>query len=276
MSRRHSKRIENQYAYTLNRLFKTMHKFVGANVQDPQDIIRRLQLYASSSAYKQWCDEIALNVTTQVNKGVSATWRQASQKAGRGSELYSAILEELTKPNGGVFSDIVRGNAEILKTFPLNISEDLTEYIAKEAMQGRRGTDIMQDLLQRFPDTAKSRLQLIARTEVSKTQSALTQSRAQALGLNWYIWRTSEDSRVRSAHRHMEGVLVNWNNPPSPEMFSPNGEQAHYGYYHAGDTFNCRCYAEAVVNFDYVDFPIKVYRDNYTAKMTRAAFEKIA
>jgi len=271
-----SKRIETAYSYTLNRLLRSMRDFVGADAQNPQDIIRRLKLYASSSAYQQWCNQIALNVATQVNKGVSATWREASQKAGRGNELHTAILEELRRPSGGAFSEIVRTNAEALKTFPLNISEELTEYISRQSMEGRRGADIMKDLKERFPETAKSRLQLIARTEVSKAQSALTQARAQALGLDWYVWRTSEDSRVRSAHRHMEGVLINWNNPPSPEMFSPDGEQAHYGYYHAGDTFNCRCYAEVVVNLDYVNFPIKVYRNNYIAPMTRAAFEKIS
>jgi SPP1 gp7 family putative phage head morphogenesis protein len=269
-----TKRIENAYMYTLNRLFKSMNKFIGAT-QDPQDIIRRLNIYASSQAYKNWCDEIALNVATQVNSGVSATWREASRKAGRGSELYSAILEELQKPTGGAFSQIVRENAEIIKTFPLNISEELTEYIARESVEGRRGSDIMTDLVKRFPEVAKSRLQLIARTEVSKSQSALTQARAASLGLNWYVWRTSEDARVRSAHRHMEGVLINWNNPPSPEMLSPDGEQAHYGYYHAGDTFNCRCYAEVVVNLEYVDFPAKVYRNNHIARMTRGEFQKI-
>jgi hypothetical protein len=73
----------------------------------------------------------------------------------------------------------------------------------------------------------------------------------------------------------MEGVLINWNNPPSPEMLSPDGEQAHYGYYHAGDTVNCRCYAEVVVNLEYVDFPAKVYRNNSIARMTRGEFQKI-
>ena len=272
---RRSKRIETQFTYTLNRLFDRMHKFVGANVKDPKEIIRRLRLYASSSAYKHWCEELALSMVTQVNKGVSATWREASRKAGRGSDIYAAIMEELATPNGGVFFEIVRKNAEVLKTFPLNISEELTEFIARESMEGRRSSDILTDLLQRFPDIAKSRLQLIARTEVSKAQSALTQARAQDLGLNWYIWRTSEDARVRSAHKHMEGVLINWNNPPSPEMFSPDGKQAHYDYYHAGDTFNCRCYAKVVVNFDYVDFPIRIYRNNTIARMTRADFEKI-
>jgi len=269
------KRIENAYMNTLNRLFNSMRKFVGAEMQNPKDIINRLKLYASSQAYKEWCMAISLHVMTQVNKGVSATWRQASQQAGRGSDLYSAILNELQKPNSGVFSEIVKNNAELIKTFPLTISEELTEYIAKETLQGRRGADISYDLIKKFPKMSISRLQLIARTEVSKAQSTLTQARALSLGLNWYIWRTSEDARVRSAHKHMEGVLVNWNNPPSPEMISPDGKQAHYSYYHAGNTFNCRCYAEPIVNLDYVTFPAKVYRNNAIVRMTRAEFQKL-
>jgi SPP1 gp7 family putative phage head morphogenesis protein len=260
--------------YTLNRLLRAMKKFVGAT-QNPQEIIRRLKLYASSQAYRDWCDALALNMTTQVNKGVSATWREASRKAGRGSELYAAILEELQTPNGGVFFQIVRENAEMIKTFPLDVSQELTQFIMKEGTQGRRGSDIANDLIKKFPDIAKTRLQLIARTEVSKTQSALTQARASDLGLNWYLWRTSEDARVRSSHRHMEGVLVNFNNPPSPEALDPKGEQVPYGNYHAGNAPNCRCYEEVIVNLNYVDFPAKVYKNNVIARMTRAAFEKI-
>lgn len=270
----HKKRIENAFTYTLNHLLKSMHKFVGTT-GDPQEIIQRLKLYASSQTYQDWCNELALQVTTQVNKGVSATWREASRKAGRGSEFYSAILEELKTPNGGVFSQIVRQNAEWIQTFPLDVSEELTKYISIEGIKGRRSSDITSDLIKKFPDISKSRLQLIARTEVSKTQSALTQARASSLGMNWYIWRTSEDARVRSAHSFMEGVLINWKDPPSPELLHPKGGQKPYGKYHAGDTFHCRCYAEVIVNLNYVDFPAKVYTNNHIAPMSRAAFEKI-
>jgi SPP1 gp7 family putative phage head morphogenesis protein len=267
------KRIETAYMYSLNRLFKSMQKFIGAT-RDPQEIVRRMNLYASSAAYKQWCDEIALNVVTQVNKKVNTTWRQAAQRAGRGSELYAAILEELKTPNGGVFFQTVRENAQLIKSFPLTVSERITDFVARETLQGRRAGDIMNDLVKQFPHMAQTRLQLIARTEVSKAQSALTQSRAENLGLNWYIWRTSEDSRVRSSHAHMEGVLINWNNPPNPEQLA--GQMQNYGTYHAGDIFNCRCYAEVVVNLDYVEFPIRVYYNNNLIRMTRSAFEKIA
>lgn len=269
-----SRRIENSFNYTLNRLFKSIEEFVR-NPKDEQTVIRRLKIYGQTQEFKDWCDELALKMTTQVYQGVSATWREAALKAGRGNEFYAAILEDLKTPNGGVFFQTVRQNAELLKTFPLDLSQDLTEFIANEGMMGRRSGDILNDLVEQFPDTAKTRLNLIARTEVSKTQSAFTQARATSLGLNWYIWRTSEDVRVRSAHGHMEGVLVNWNDPPNPEELFPQKNAKPYGSYHAGNTFNCRCYAEVVIDLDFVEFPARVYHARTIERMPRLRFEKI-
>jgi SPP1 gp7 family putative phage head morphogenesis protein len=167
----------------------------------------------------------------------------------------------------------LRENADLIKTFPLDVAQTLNRYIATEGEKGRRSGDILKDLLKQYPDTAKSRLNLIARTEVSKTQTALVQSRAQSLGLNWYEWQTSEDARVRNTHKHMQGVLVRWSDPPSPEALDPKGGEKPYGKYHAGDTFNCRCYPEPIVNIDFVDFPAKVYYGGGITKMTRAQFE---
>ena len=283
------KRIENQFAYTLNRLMKSMIGTFSANVKyyDPKKFLEWLEIYANSPAYKDWCERVAYEITSKVDRNVSATWREAARKAGRGNDIYAAIMAELEKPHGGVFSQTVRENAKMItnkivdkiakkiESFPLEMREEMVQYISHEGLQGRRSSDIMSDLLERFRSIGESRLQLIARTEVSKSQSALTQSRALSLGLNWYIWRTSDDARVRTAHEHMDSVLVNWNNPPNPEALDPKGKQKPYGNYHAGGTFNCRCYSEVIVNLNYVEFPAKVYRNNAIVRMTRADFEKL-
>lgn len=173
----------------------------------------------------------------------------------------------------GYFWTKIRENAELIKTFPNDISVHLNRYIAAEGLKGRRSEDILDDLMKKFPDKAKSRLKLIARTEVSKTQTALIQSRAMSLGADWYIWRTSDDERVRGSHHKMNGVLVNWKDPPDPEKLI--GAKS-YGKYHAGDIFNCRCYPEPIVNLDYVEFPAKVYINGAIRIMSRKQFEKIA
>ena len=263
---------ERRFIATMNGLIRSMKKAVSEAVT-PQEAIHLLTLYAQSQEYKEWCEKLALKVTTQVNTKVNGTWREAAAKAGRGSEIYKQIQAELKKPLGGDFWLKVKENARLIQTFPLNISTTLTQYIAQEGIKGRRSSDILGDLMKKFPNTAKSHLTLIARTEVSKTQTALTQARATALGAYWYIWRTSEDERVRSSHDKMNGVLVNWETPPSPEALAGMKSQ---GKYHAGDIYNCRCYPEPIVDLDYVDFPARVYYNGAIRTMTRKQFEQIA
>lgn len=267
-------KMERQFIYTMNRLLRSMQRAVSA-AKTPGEAIRLLNLYSQSKEYKEWCEKIAAKITTQVNTAVNGTWREAAARAGRGSKIYENIMREIKSPLGGFgcFWTKIRENSELIKTFPSDISVHLNRYIAEEGLKGWRSEDILVDLMKKFPNTAKSRLKLIARTEVSKTQTAFTQARATALGANWYIWRTSEDERVRGSHNKMNGVLVNWKDPPSPETLAG---MKSYGKYHAGDIFNCRCYPDPIVNFDYVEFPAKVYYNGAIRTMSRKQFEKIA
>jgi SPP1 gp7 family putative phage head morphogenesis protein len=266
-----NKRIETRFACALSKLLRTIEN-AAAEAKTPQGVVSILTRYAQSEAYKAWCDSLALSLTTQVNEGAFKTWREAARVAGRGSELYGKILADLRTPLGGVFSLALKENASLIKTFPLELAQTLSEYIGQEAIKGRRSSDILGDLLKKYPDTAKSRLRLIARTEVSKTQTALIQGRSEQLGVGWYVWKTSGDARVRKSHGHMQGVLTSWKDPPSPEALA--GEKP-YGKYHAGGIFNCRCYPEPAVNVDYISFPAKAYYGGSIKTVTRAQFEKI-
>ena len=80
---------------------------------------------------------------------------------------------------------------------------------------------------------------LIARTEVARTASGLTEARARHVGSDGYFWRTAKDADVRDSHRQMEGKFVKWNEPPTLS----DGTVTH-----AGQIYNCRCYAEPVIN----------------------------
>ena len=67
----------------------------------------------------------------------------------------------------------------------------------------------------------------------------------------------------------MEGVLVNWNDPPSPEKLV--GEKP-VGNYHAGNIWNCRCYPEPVVEPDWLPNRVKVYHDGQIEAMGKLQF----
>ena len=171
-----------------------------------------------------------------------------------------------------IYWDIVSRNSRLIQSMTNEAAERVSNIVAEGQAAGMRSEDMADDILRQWPTMTRAHAKLIARTESSKAASALTRSRAQSAGLNWYIWETSEDSRVRSSHRHMDGVLVNWNDPPSPEALI---DMKDYGKYHAGEFPNCRCYAAPLIEYDDVSWPHKVYRNGRIRYMRLSEFKKI-
>jgi SPP1 gp7 family putative phage head morphogenesis protein len=167
----------------------------------------------------------------------------------------------------------INRNADIIKTLPRSISQQVTAHVEKESLKGRRASDIADEIQQMFPESSRAKANLIARTETSKTSTALTQARAEDIGLDWYVWRTSEDGRVRIGHKKMEGVLINWREPPSPEKLA--GEKSA-GNYHAGNIYNCRCYPQPLITLNDVKFPHKVYINGAIKVLSREQFRQLS
>jgi SPP1 gp7 family putative phage head morphogenesis protein len=266
-------RIEREYSRALRALAQQIRTVIGTDT-DPYAAVRRLRFVTTHPPYREYCDSLALKMATHIQTRINGTWRTAAQHAGRGGEFYRDLMVEL-QGNGtyDAFVNLVRENAEWIKSFPRDIAEELTVYIQEQVLKGRRSSDIAQELGAIFDDWSQSKMTLIARTETSKTQTALTQVRAERLGLSWYIWRTSEDARIRSSHVRMDGVLIRWAEPPRPELLV--GEVNPPSAYHAGEIYNCRCYPEPVIDLGFVDFPARIFNNGRIQSMTRAQFEKI-
>ena len=252
-----SKRLGRNYERILkvvqNQFFQAI-----ANQDNANEMINVLKVLSRQHSFETYCQELALKMVTSVYRKTEGNWRKAAEQNTKGHDIYEAIKKE--KQNVLIESTIkklIEQNAYYIKTLPLEIASDMTKYIEKETAKGRRAEELAQEIKKRFPEKSKANARCIARTEVSKAQSALTRARAETLNIQWYIWRTSQDERVRNAHKHMEGVLINWKDPPSPEQLSKSKYQ--YGKYHAGEIFNCRCYAEPIVDIRFIKFPCKVY-----------------
>ena len=201
------------------------------------------------------------------------TWRQAARKSTKGKFLYRVLMEELDQGIGHVINNQVISNASLIRTLPNDVAQKVTKNIAEEVLKGERARSIEQIIRQETDKHSRASARLIARTEVSKTQSALTQARSEQIDLRWYVWRTALDGdRVRKSHRLMEGVLVNWKDPPSPEELA--GEKSS-GHYHAGNIYNCRCYPEPLLDIDDVRWPHKVYQNGQIISMGKRQFEQI-
>lgn len=104
------------------------------------------------------------------------------------------------------------------------------EAVNRGIQSGDRAEDIIKEL-NHIEGVTESRAKLIARDQVSKLNGNLNMLRQENLGIDSYIWRTSEDERVRPSHEEKNGKEFQWNNPPSDTG-------------HPGEDYNCRCYAE--------------------------------
>jgi phage putative head morphogenesis protein, SPP1 gp7 family len=241
---------------------------------DPFEITAAIRSWLHNMVFHQFADNISQKVVTGLLNSSEKTWRMAARESSNGRLIYEALRRELQGPVGVSVASQINRNAEIIKSMPLDLAKQLTNFISDESVKGRRSEDIADEILRKFPGMTRNKAALIARTETSKTSTALTQARCENLGLNWYRWRTSEDGHVRDSHKHMEGVLVKWSDPPSPERLI--GAKNPPAPYHAGNIYNCRCYPEPVVNLDHVKWPAKVYYGGAITMMTRSQFEKIA
>ena len=265
------RRIEEMYLRALEQIAQYIQTHI-VNVDDPLEIAGSINRLTTDLVFSRYCEAAAMKMVTHLFNDAGRTWRQAANKNSRGRTIYEAIKFELRGHIGGEVEYQVRRNAEMIRTLPLDISRNITQYIEGEAIKGRRASDIAFEIQERFPQNVKAKARLIARTEVSKTSTALTKARSEEIGVRWYVWRTSEDQRVRKSHDHMDGVLVSWRDPPSPEKLA--GERP-VGNYHAGCIFNCRCYPEPLLNVDDVKWPAKVYHNGAITRMTRKQFEQI-
>ena len=177
------------------------------------------------------------------------------------------------------FNETVDVNTKIIKTLPLEISQDVVNHVSSKTFEGMRADEIAKEIKEYFPQHTKAKERLIARTEAAKCKSALTQARSEEIGVYWAIWKTVGDSVVRSSHDIMDNVICNYNHPPSPEDLARkagiyNGKS--YGKYLAGEIFNCRCYMAPLISYSQVKFPVKVYnwKTERIETMTKEQFEE--
>lgn len=266
-------RIEKEFRKALEYLADILVKIADSSRGDQDLYIQKMRNFQESEPYDRYITSAVKRMITPLEVANQATWRRAAKKAIKGKFLYGLLVEELKQGGFRRIQNQVIENVSLIKTLPEDVAGKVVHDINEEALRGKRATSIEKLIKDKTDQHAKASARLIARTEVSKTQTALTKARSEQLGLRWYVWRTALDGdRVRKSHRNMEDVLVNWNNPPSPEALV--GEQ-NVGTYHAGNIWNCRCYPEPLLDIDDVDWPHKVYINGQIVRMKKADFEQI-
>jgi SPP1 gp7 family putative phage head morphogenesis protein len=265
--------LQDSFLDTLSKLTDLFHYIAFSAGDDKQKYINDMRNFQNSEPFNSFVYSAVRRMVTPIAVQNMRTWRMAAKKATKNPGLYRMLMSEI---NQGLKSDIeiqIEENASLIKTLPTDVAKKVTKDISDMALKGMRASEIAKVIREQTDKHSRASAKLIARTEVSKTTTALTKARCDNLDLHWYAWRTMEDGdRVRKSHRIMEGVLVNWNEPPSPEALA--GEKS-VGNYHAGNIWNCRCYPEPLIEIDDISWPHKVYTNGKIQTMGKMQFEQM-
>lgn len=138
-----------------------------------------------------------------------------------------------------------KNNALLIKDIPFKTMNQIRDATKEALLSGQNVEDLtgdIYDIMSERTDVTDSRARLIARDQVAKLNSNLTQERQRDIGVEGYIWRTVGDERVRETHEEVDGQYFNWDNPPSETDDN-----------HPGEDYQCRCWAEPVLP-EYMEF----------------------
>lgn len=260
-------RIEADYRRGLER---SLLRWIGAAGKGFGGIVENLHRLSETNLLSEFARTMANRMVTHVRASNARSWQEAAKTAGKGAEIYTALRTELSGAVGNRVRELLEENSRLIKSIPSELAAKAAKDIAEMQQKGMRPADIAKQLQQQIPKLARSRIALIARTESSKAATVLSQARSEQLDLPAYEWSTSHDQRVRQSHKFMEGVVVFWSEPPSPEALI--GEHSTLGKYHAGNCPNCRCDPLPLVSLDEVRWPKKVYHNGSISYWTRTKF----
>jgi len=202
----------------------------GATIRDQVAMAKALEEY--SKALGPWSEAVTGRILQSVSKNNERAWTQATKVMG--TELRRFLTQT---PIGAVARQLQQEQVELIKSLPLEAGLR-AQAIAQEAAMGSKRADVAAQEIARTGQVTESRATLIARTEIAKANSVMTQARAQGAGITHYIWRTAEDGDVRDSHAQMANRIFRFDDPPYVE-----GE----GNHGPGEIYNCRCYAEPVI-----------------------------
>lgn len=225
-----SRRLQAEYERSLRGVAKEVTKLIRG--YDPKDILSVERLKKALYAYAEIIEPWGRNIVNKLLKDVAAqdarSWRQHTQQMS-----LALRAEVLNTPLGDVFKKLADDNVNLIKSIPIEAAQRVHGLVNENIFQSARAEEIATKIMETERVT-HNRAILIARTEISRASSVLTETRAKKIGSSGYIWRTSGDLIVRKSHKEMNGKFVAWDEPPLLDKMRG----------HAGCFPNCRCYIE--------------------------------
>jgi len=240
-----SKRVMISYRKDLNTLITLMTK----------DVMNNLVAFLRTNRNQFVADSFSMDLRDLVN-GVKRKYRDITPAASRiASEAVIGEARDNTKKfdkgmeriTGGIslgrvltqegLNDVIQTqiatNVDLIQSIPDQYFKQISTIIYQGVSEGQKVGNITREI-QKVTGTTRNRAKLIARDQIQKTNSLITQQRQADLGVQEYVWQTSRDDRVRPTHVANNGKTFRWDSPPPKTG-------------HPGHDINCRCVARAII-----------------------------
>ncbi len=229
-----SRALEASYSRQLAAVAKQIGSLVqGFDAEgvlaDDNQVLTALGKY--SELLQPWANSVASRLVAQLEQEDQRAWNSLSKYMSEG--VRDRIL--VGTPNF-VLKNIRDRQVSLITSLPIEAADRVHKLAMEAQYTGARAESLVKEIMASGA-VSRSRAMTIARTEVSGANTALTQTRAESVGSEGYIWRTSEDTDVRKSHKDMAGRFVRWDKPPTLDNMTG----------HAGQFPNCRCYPEPVI-----------------------------
>ena len=129
-----------------------------------------------------------------------------------------------------LLDSFINEHQRLIKSIERDHLDKVGMAIKRGVREGRLQKDLARDI-RHVTDMSKKRAQLIARNAPLQFSGALTKHHQTHAGIKKYRWQTSNDERVRSAHRDKNNNVYEWNSAGP----------------HPRSEVNCRCDAIPVL-----------------------------
>ncbi len=170
-----SMKIERDFARQLKKISDKVGDLIDAfDPTDPSAMSSVEKMLLDYSALiKPWARATSTRMLTEVSRRDAKLW----DKAGR--DMSKEIKRELhrTNPTGKLLRALLDEQVTLIQSIPLDAARRVHKYTLEGLETGARAAEIA-DKIRRSGKVSKSRAMLIARTEVARTSSLLTESRA--------------------------------------------------------------------------------------------------
>lgn len=186
-------------------------------------------------------DKLVVRTGRSTAKHISREWNRSIKKTFKvekeDDDLAGLFLMLLT-----AFGSKAKTRMRDLKT---KLTNDVMSVVMSAYLDGESSTDAFRKVHQQM-SKLRRRAGIEARDMVGDLTADMGKQVSEYYGCDEYMWISKRDDKVRECHRHLDGHIFRWDDPPEMWYRTKNGIVYTGRRCHPGQDYGCRCVARII------------------------------